>query len=193
MAKRKSGVVMTHRPKSPKIQYNLVRQAVREELKPVAATTTRSLDRVVDNWTHKPNFKTTIFVVPGQIRLETKITNRRQKVNRNLNIGGLWKLINDTGAKPHTIKPRKPGGVLVYNWGGKRSYQAKTGANPARFGGSGKVRGGKKVFSRQVNHPGFPPRHLDKAVKKDLRPRLNRRIDAGFKKGWKDVMRANKR
>lgn len=47
------------------------------------------------------------------------------------------------GTKPHVIRPKKPGGLLVFYW----------------------AKMGRKVFLRSVNHPGTKPhRYLEKGL-----------------------------
>lgn len=51
----------------------------------------------------------------------------------------------DKGARPHPIRPRRAGGVLVFDW----------------------PKAGGVVFLRHVNHPGNPPRPWWRAVVTD--------------------------
>lgn len=179
----KSGMTMTRRVKDPKYQIQDIQEAVRAELEPLAKAHARSRARVSSNWDHQPDFEGVVRVGPKVIEVQVQIKNKSARVNDSLDIGGLWALIN-AGSPAHRIEPRNEGGLLVFNWGGPGSYQSKTGANPARFGGPGQVRGGEIVAFPGLDHPGFPGRHFNEDINADLEPEFAKRVPRGVKKGF---------
>lgn len=80
------------------------------------------------------------------------------------------------GARAHRIVPRSPGGVLRFF----EDYQAKTavGVIPSRPGGPR----GNVVFAQSVNHPGFPARNVDEAVRKKEQPFIEARARAAIRR-----------
>jgi hypothetical protein len=80
--------------------------------------------------------------------------------------------------------------LLFFSWGGPGSYEAKTGANPARFGGPGVVRGGQLRAARRVNHPGFPARKFSETINKDLEPEAEKAIKNGGARGLRKAKKS---
>lgn len=176
---------LIRKPRSPKVQYETVRREVVKKLEPVAQTAVVSRRKVVANWKNKPDFAYKISVKPGAIRVIVNLTRPKPVKDSNINTNTLWKFINK-GTKAHPIKARrKP--LLKFKSGGKGSYQAKTGANPARYGGPGKVLSPQWVAKKEVQHPGFPGREFEEAINKDLRPKFNNAIDSGYKAGLRKL------
>lgn len=179
---------LVRKPKSPDVQKRIIRQEVISKLKPVANAVTKSYEAVVDNWEHQPKFKTDIKVTSQQIEIITVVRRgERLESGSSATTSDLWKWIDKTGTKAHSIKPKKAGGVLRFPWGGKGSYKSKTGARPARYGGPGTVSNPTTQFRKQVNHPGFPPRHFSDAINQDLRKRFNNAIDSGYRAGLRKL------
>jgi len=87
----------------------------------------------------------------------------------------------DLGTRPHKIKPKKPGGVLAFMWGGKGSYKAKSRPRKLRAY-SGGVKGGKLTFRNWVQHPGTKPRHFTKTIQKKWDKLLKPRFDKAMKR-----------
>lgn len=176
---------LIRKPKSPDIQKRIIRQEVTNGLKPVAKAYQQSFERVVSNWSSgsKPKFKTDIKVTTDKIEILTVVRRGQRLQNSNATTADLWKWIDETGTRPHKIKPKKAGGKLRFVSGGKGSYQSKTDANPARYGGPGIVRGGQVVFRKEVNHPGFKPRKFTQAIAGDLLPTFRKQVDAAYKRG----------
>lgn len=176
---------LVRKPKSADIQRRIIRQEVVTGLKPIAKSYQQSFERVVSNWSSgsKPKFKTDIKVTTDKIEILTVVRRGQRLPNSNSTTADLWKWIDQTGTRPHKIKPKKAGGKLRFVWGGKGSYQSKTDANPARYGGSGVVRGGQVVYRKEVEHPGFKPRKFTEAISRDLLPVFRKGIDAAYKRG----------
>lgn len=183
---------LVRKPKSPQIQKRIIRNEVVRKVKPVAKAARESYEKVVANWDNKPGFKETVTVTEDRIEIEV-VVRRGQRLKDSKSgktTADLWKWINVTGTKAHTIKPRKAGGVLAFNWGGKGSYKSKTGARPARYGGPGTVSGGKLTFAKQVQHPGFPPRKFSEAINTDLKDKFDNAIDSGYRAGFRKLKSA---
>ena len=68
----------------------------------------------------------------------------------------LW---HEKGTRPYVIRPKKPGGVLVFESGGEIKVKTKTLASGRKID-IPSVTGTTKVFVRQVNHPGLPARRM---------------------------------
>lgn len=168
------------KPKSAAMQYQAMQNAVRQELQPVATAHRASRARIVADWTNKPEFQAQAKVGPKQIMVQVTIANRGARVQRsNLTIGGLWRMLDQTGSKPHKIRARNPKGRLLFLAG---EYQARTGANPARYGGPGQVVGGEWTSPQEVNHSGFPARGFSKAINQDLKGTFDSAVDRGMRK-----------
>lgn len=172
---------ITKRPPSASAQYKTVRNQVRVGLKRVGKRVQKAFERVVSNWRNKPGFRFQVGSGPKQLFLRVQVTGSR-KAKR------IWNWIDKTGTKPHIIRPKRAK-VLRFVWGGPGSYLAKTGAGPARFGGPGTVKGGKVVFTKQVNHPGFKARKFGEAILKDTEPELDREVRNGYRRGLRRAKR----
>lgn len=68
----------------------------------------------------------------------------------------------DRGTKPHTIEPKKPGGVLSFMWGGPGSYKAKT--KPRVIGSTSGGATGAMVAFTKVKHPGTRARKFSDSI-----------------------------
>lgn len=178
---------LIRKPKSPNIAKRIIRQEVIRTLKPVADASQKSYEAVVDNWNNKPAFKTDIKVTDKQIEIVTVVRRGQRVEGSDITTATLWKFIDTTGTKAHSIRPKRPTGVLRFSWGGPGSYQSKTGARPARYGGPGTVRNAQIVYRKHVNHPGFPPRKFSEAINKDLKGKFNNAIDSGYRSGLRKL------
>jgi hypothetical protein len=69
----------------------------------------------------------------------------------------------DKGTDAHLIEPKDPNGMLVFQWGGKGSYIAKSvpGWIGSRAGGPT----GKRTGRKWVWHPGNRPRDFSKIIR----------------------------
>lgn len=179
---------LIRKPKSPKVQHSIIRNEIQKRLKPVADSAVKSREQVVANWSSgsKPKFKNEVAVTTKKIEIIVVVRRGQRLPNSDATTADLWKWIDETGTRPHVIRPKKSGGRLAFIAG---NYQAKTGARPARFGGPGRVVNGKPVFAKQVQHPGFPPREFSEAINRDLRKEFDKAVDAGYKAGFRKVTR----
>lgn len=184
----KTGLSITRRPPTATVQYAVVRDEVKVGMTRVGKAGVASYKRVVANFAKKnrPDFDYTVGIGPKRmfVRVFPKGTDNQLKI---------WKLIDKTGAKRHKIRAKKQdkrGRYLLYfEWGGPGSYDAKTKPSPARFGGSGKVQGGRLIAKKEVNHPGFRPRKFSEALNKDLKPTLGKEIQNGLRRGLRKAKR----
>ncbi len=154
-------------------------RGLRRELKQVteeyARTVKRDLEDVVSDWSeqNRPKFTVERRISPTEIRVFVRPYKRRTASR----IFGYV----DQGTKPHTIRPKKRGGVLAFQWGGPGSYQPKT--RPiAQAHGPGKVVGGGMHFAKAVRHPGSKGRHFLAAIHKRRAPQFRRDVENTFRR-----------
>lgn len=180
----KVSFTLVRKPTSPKILHKIVRDEVRAELVKVGEAAVKSRDRVVSNWSNKPEFESKVEVGTKRLRVTTVAKKGKKLQSSNATTADLWKWIDKTGTKAHPIpKQPKKMGALRFPWGGPGSYQSKTGANPARFGGPGTVRNPTIRYAKQVQHPGFPPRNFTEAINKDLKKDFDNAVRRGYRRG----------
>ena len=172
---------ITKRPPKAAQQYKAVQDEVRVGLKRVGDRTEKAYKQVVQNWQSKPGFKAEIGSGTKQLYVRVKVTGSRRNIDN-------WNRIDKTGAKPHIIRPKRAK-FLRFVWGGPGSYDAKTKASPARFGGSGRVTNGKVVYRKFVNHPGFKPRKFSEAINKDARVVLDKEVKNGYRRGMRRAIK----
>lgn len=182
---------LVRKPKSANIAKRIIRQEVISKLKPVAEAVTKSHEQVVSNWNNKPQFKTDTTVTKDRIEIVTVVRRGKRLVDREGNqrpgpatTGDLWKWI-DKGTRPHPIEAKnRP--LLRFQAG---NYQAKTGARPARYGGSGTISNPQWVSTKKLKngHPGFGGRDFTGTIAKDLRKSFNNAIDSGYRSGLRKL------
>lgn len=172
----KTSFQITKRPPKAAVQHKIVRDEIRAGLNRVGKRTEQAYNNVVDNWKNKPRFK-------AEVGSGTKSLYMRIRVEGSRRVLDNWNRIDKTGAKPHTIRPKNPRGFLRFVWAGPGSYRAKTGANPARFGGAGDVPNGQVVYRRFVNHPGFKPRKFSAAINKAAVPEIDKEVRNATRRG----------
>lgn len=177
----KNFFTITKRPPKASKQYKAVRDEVRVGLNRVGKQIQLAFKRVVSNWRNKPGFGYQVGSGPRQLFLRVHTTGSK-KAKR------IWDWIDKTGTKPHIIRPKRAK-FLRFERGGEGSYIAKTGANPARFGGPGIVKNGRIVYAKQVRHPGFKPREFGVAILKDAMPRIEKEIRNGYRRGLRRAKR----
>lgn len=112
--------------------------------KDIARNLKLDFQRTTRTWATRPEFDVRYSTTADGVRIEGGTDDK------------VWNIL-DAGAPPHVILPKKPGGVLVFPWGGKGSYTAKT--TPGVIGSGPGGPSGKLVFLRRVNHPGITPRN----------------------------------
>jgi hypothetical protein len=172
---------ITKRPPKAAQQYKVVQDEVRVGLRRVGDRTEKAYQRVVQNWQSKPGFKAEIGLGTKQLYVRVKVTGTRRVIDN-------WIRIDKKGMKPRLITPKRSK-FLRFVWGGPGSYDAKTKANPARFGGSGRVANGKVVYFKFVNHPGFKPRKFSEAINKDARIVLDKEVKNGYQRGLRRAIK----
>jgi hypothetical protein len=104
----------------------------------------------------KADFATTTATWQHQPRFEQR--TRNEPTGSAVTVGTadpVYRFL-DEGTRPHGIQPKKPGGVLRFQWGGPGSYQAKT--TPGVFSSGQGGPSGPLVARRWVWHPGTRPR-----------------------------------
>lgn len=172
---------ITKRPPKAAAQYKAVQDEVRVGLKRVGDRTVRAYQAVVKNWERKPGFKAEIGSGGKQLYVRIKVTGSRRNIEN-------WNRIDKTGVRKRTIYPKR-GKFLRFVWGGYGSYDSKTKASPARFGGSGKVQNGKVVFLRKVEYPGFKARKFSEAINKDSRELMDKEVRNGYRRGLRRALK----
>ena len=68
----------------------------------------------------------------------------------------------DAGTRPHIIRPKRPGGSLIFQWGGPGSYKAKT--SPRVIGSTAGGPTGPIVAFAHVHHPGTKARKFSETI-----------------------------
>lgn len=121
--------------------------------------------QVVANWKHKVEFRSRKFITADSIKINIFAAGPHVKI---------WGYVT-RGTRPHVIRAKR-GKSLAFVWGGPGSYVPKT-KPPAKFGGPGTVRGGKKVFPKEVRHPGTKPRPFPKVIRKEETPWFRRTME----------------
>jgi hypothetical protein len=83
------------------------------------------------------------------------------------------------GTRPHVIRPRRPGGMLVF----RVPFKSKTTLTrlPSRAGS----RGNNVIFARKVNHPGFKARKYEDRVTSKMKKPFNKIMNASLNTGAK--------
>jgi hypothetical protein len=111
---------------------------------------------VTRTWSHRPNFY-------------------MRKLNASRVVGTKDKIFTfvDLGTRPHTIRPKRAGGVLRFKAGG---FKAKT--KPGRLSSNRGAPGKQWVSSKGVQHPGTEPRGFSEAIGK----RMSKQLDIDIKK-----------
>lgn len=177
-------LIRRQRPNRPETRHAQGRQILAQELKGVAKAAERSRQKIVADWENQPTFEAVVVIEPDMIRVVTRLGRPKKLKDGNANTNDLWTWIDQTGTRPHTIRPKRPSGVLAFQ-GGK--YQSKTGARPPRYGGPGTVSNPQAVYTRRVQHPGFPPRHFTRAIDKDVKREFNNAIQRARRKAAKVI------
>lgn len=177
MAARKTSFILKKRPPRAAVQFAKYREEVRKATNDIGEAHVKSREQVVSNWSRnsKPRFSYRTIVTLFRIAIEVMV----REVNKDKPI---WKWVDETGTKAHPItpKPSNRSRRLFFQWGGPGSYQAKTGANPARYGGPGVVRNGSLTVAARVRHPGFKARKFSDQINDDIEKGAKKTIrDAG--------------
>lgn len=172
-------VKIIKRPPPASVQFKLIQDQIARELRTVGQAHVDARNKVVGNWGTDVEFGYRISVTGKQVTLTVVVENDGAQVSEGFTVGDLWKSVDRTGVRPHIIRPKRPGGVLAF----QTNYQPHT--RPiGRSGGPGRATG-PTVFARQVNHPGFAPRHFSRVINKKLDKRFKQAIDRGVRLGSK--------
>ncbi len=172
-------VKIIKRPPPASVQFKLIQQQIVKELKPVGQAHVDARNKVTSNFETEIKFGYRVSATQKQITLSIVVENDGTEVSEGFTVGNLWKALDKTGTRPHTIQPKKQGGRLAFQAG----YQPHT--RPiGRSGGPGRATG-PKVFTRRVQHPGFAPRHFSRVINKTLAKRFIKAIDRGVRIGSK--------
>lgn len=118
------------------------RGVVDESLNEIGRGMAADLKAVTNDWSHKPGFQIVRTLNTVKVITDDKI----------------FRFV-DAGTRPHVIRPKSAGGVLVFQTGGK----AKTRVNNTKFSG-GKQAAGPTVFAREVHHPGTAARGFSRII-----------------------------
>lgn len=179
--------VLIVKPPPAQVQLAIQRDEIRKDLKRVADAHAKSRRLVVAS-----------FKKENRATFTGKVQAGPKRAGILVEIGGpefaqtLWRWLDETGTKRHKIRPKPTNkhGLLFFKSGGPGSYQAETGANPARYGGPGMVSAGAPlVAAKEVDHPGFEPRHFSEVINKDLEPLGLAAIKAGGARGLRKAKR----
>lgn len=132
--------------------------AVRAEIEKVLRLRTgpdlrREFGKTVEGWQNKPNFMQRMAFRHDYLSV-TVYTTQQQ-----------YAIVN-AGSPPHTITPRRAGGMLRFQPG----YRAAT--SPRVIGSRAKQRSGAVVAAFRVEHPGFEAREFDEIIAEEIAPRF---------------------
>lgn len=176
-----AGIKVIHRPPRANLRYGAIQKEIVKQVGGVGRLHVQEREKVVADFDTAIEFGYQVKVTPGQVTLSVNVTNDNAEVSEGFSVGDLWKALDQTGTKPHTIKPKQPGGTLRFQTG----YQPHT-RPPARYGGPGQATGAV-VSAKEVNHPGFPPRKFSEKINKRLRPAYLKAISRGVSIGWNKI------
>jgi hypothetical protein len=160
-SKRRRGLIAT-------TALDEIRKEMNARIKPAME---KSLERVVADWDHKPEFRSRTVVKPDSVAVYTFPAGENKDI---------FKFV-DRGTKPHKIRA-KNAPRLAFQVGG--GYVPKTLAKPARtVQGGGYVKPPTTLVRPiEVDHPGSEARDFTGAIARDLQPEFKKAIDAAFKR-----------
>jgi len=147
-----------------------IERVLDERVKPALV---KSHEKIVEDWTTKITFQARKVIKSDVITVYVYPTGKNKAI---------WYYV-DLGTKPHPITPKKPGGMLVFPWGGKGSYVPKTLARPARtVVGGGYVRNPQVVRAKRVDHPGSEGRNFTGQIANEIQPEFKREMENAFRR-----------
>jgi len=133
---------------SPKrIQPDVFRQEILNELRKVETAVLKDYRKTTATWNHKVQFDSKITFAKGSPGV---IVETDDKIYGYVTYG----------TKAHPIVAH--GNALVFTWGGKGSYKAKT--TPRVIGSQAGGPSGKTVFFKSVQHPGTEAREFHETI-----------------------------
>jgi len=158
-------VVLFKEIKPSRLRVDVLRLELLNAIRKVGRATRREFEATTKNWKHQVKFEMLISLKDGPTAL----------VETGDEIYGYV----DQGTRPHTIRPKKPGGVLAFP-----SVSVPKTRPGSLKSGRGK-RGGPTVFTREVRHPGGKARGFSKQIKKKMLPRFKREMERAMVKAAK--------
>lgn len=153
-----------------------IQREITKQLQTVGRQHVQERQKIVADFDHKPEFGYEVKVSSGQVTLTVAVTNPNEAVSDNFTIGDLWLSLDKTGTRPHIIRPKN-----------KKALAFTSGYTPhtrpiGRSGGPGRATG-ERVVTKQVNHPGYPPRKFSDTINKRLRRQFTQAVDRGIRIG----------
>lgn len=172
-----SGIKLIKRPPKPQVMIADMQREIAKQLQGVGRQHVSERNKVVSDFDTNIEFGYEVKVSQKQITLSVNVTNAGTEVSEGFSVGDLWKALDKTGTRPHSIQPKQQGGRLAFQTG----YQPHT--RPiGRSGGPGRATG-PTVYARRVQHPGFAPRKFSDVINKRLRRQFEQAIDRGVRLG----------
>lgn len=171
--------IRTHRSRKAFARYPIVlqeMQAVHEDK--IKAEYIKTFKAIVANWKNKPGFTSRKVLDADSYRLYVYPTGSDKAKQ-------LWAW-NVEGTKAHPIAA-KYAPMLVFPWGGRGSYIAKTGPGGKWYGGPGIVVNPKTVRTKAVIHPGTAPRNWPEIVAKKKKAFYSREVENAWKRALRKM------
>lgn len=178
------------RSKKRKLMLSQINSIARQEIQAAMDTRikpalTKSLDKVVADWKHKPAFQGRL------VMKDDSITVYVYPIGENKDI---FKFV-DQGTEPHIIRAKNAPRLAfqMHAPDGKNpvagGYVPKTLAKPARtVSGGGYVKKPTAlVRPMEVDHPGSEGRGFTKQIATDIEPYFKAEIDAAFKRAARRI------
>ena len=159
-------VTVTWKPILPKaLKVDAVRLELLNALRKSGRHIRKDFNQTTKSWKKKPKFEMAVSLKlpPGP---QVSVTTDNE-------IFGYV----DQGTKPHPIKPKKPGGVLVF----QPLYTAKTA--PGIIGSGQGGSSGDSVFAKGVMHPGTEARRFSKTIAKAHSKKFARLMQEAINRG----------
>lgn len=173
-----SSIKLISRPPKANLQFASIQREIGKQLQAVGRQHVQERQKVVSDFDHKPEFGFEVKVTGGQVTMTVKVTNPNEPVSDSFSIGDLWTSLDKTGVRPHIIRAKNAQRLSFVT--GYQSHTRPIG----RSGGPGQATG-NRVFRKQVNHPGYPPRKFSEVINKRLRRQFTQAVDRGIRIGGK--------
>jgi hypothetical protein len=124
-----------------------------------------SHEEVTSDWDHKPTFKIGMSISPYLLAVQVNVTGENAKI---------WIYV-DQGTRPHSIRPKNPGGVLAFQTG----YNPRTTPVAQAHVGDGRA-SGDWVHAKAVQHPGNDARDFSGTLRRFWKQEFTRQIENAF-------------
>lgn len=125
----------------------------------------RSHEDVVSDWQHKPDFRIGMSLSPYLLSVQINASGENAKI---------WGYV-DQGTRPHSIRPKTPGGVLIFQTG----YNPRTTPVAQAHVGDGRS-SGDWVRAKAVQHPGNDARDFSGTLRKFWKSEFTRQVENAF-------------